>query len=82
MKLLKPLYEIEIVIYTDEKSDPLEVTISGVNYESLKSDIMPTVKRLCNAEGYTKGEILVDMTVSKDGEYFDCDSETFELSEL
>lgn len=75
------VYEIEIVVYIDIDKT-LEVTISGNDLISLKNDILPTVKKMCEENGYTNGEVTVEVTMSKNGSYYDHDEDDFELSEI
>lgn len=76
----KDKYEIEIVISVEPQSDPLEVTIAGEDLLILKRDILPTVIQTCNNDGYTSGKVYIEITVSKNGEWYDSDDGVIDLA--
>lgn len=73
-------FEIEIVIYVEPQSDPLEVTISGEDLQELKSDILPTIIQICNNDGYANGKVYFEITISKNGEWYDSDDGALDLA--
>lgn len=69
---MKYTYEIEMCITYKKECEPLKVTIKDNDLDSLKGDMMPTIDLVCYEHG-VRGEVFVEITITKNGEYFDRD---------
>lgn len=77
----KPLYEVAIECEASTH-EALTAALSGSQLEELKKEILPTVQQRCEEAGCMNGSVVVEVTISKDGEFFDHDEDVLDLQEL